>query len=127
MKVYKEQADPEKGVKFIKDDAFQVSSVFLKKPHRINALMMVMVICLLVYNLSQYTVRKALLEREETIPNQLKKPIKNPSMKWVFYFFHNIQRVYLDSGQSFVINLRKEALQIINYFGPLAKKIYNTS
>ena len=62
LKVYKEQADPEKGVKFIKDDAFQVSSVFLKKPHRINALMMVMVICLLVYNLSQYTVRKAAIK-----------------------------------------------------------------
>jgi transposase len=128
LKIYKEQADPEKGFKFIKDDAFQVSSVFLKKATRINALMMVMVLCLLIYNLAQYTVRKSLLERNETVPNQLKKPIGNPSMKWIFYFFHNIQRVYVAGTEThFVINLREEARQIIHYFGPIASRIYDTS
>lgn len=126
LSVYKEQADPEKGFKFIKDDAFEVSGVFLKKPERINALMMIMVLCLLVYNLTQHTVRESLRLLDETIPNQLKKPIKNPTAKWTFHFFTNVQRLYLDKHHEIVINLRQEARQIIGYFGPVAARIYNT-
>ena len=37
---YIEQAWTESGFKFIKDDAFEVDSIFLKKPGRISALIM---------------------------------------------------------------------------------------
>lgn len=51
---YKEQQKVESGFRFIKDPWFMVDSVFLKSPRRIAALMMVMTLCLLVYNIAQY-------------------------------------------------------------------------
>ena len=47
---YKEQSGTESGFKFSKDDAFELDSIFLKKPVRISALMMVMTLCLMVYS-----------------------------------------------------------------------------
>jgi transposase len=42
LKEYKEQQNVEKGFRFLKDPWFMVDSVFLKSPHRIEALMMIM-------------------------------------------------------------------------------------
>jgi transposase len=47
---YKEQQNVEGGFRFLKDPWFMLDSVFLKSPKRIEALMMVMTLCLLVYN-----------------------------------------------------------------------------
>ena len=48
LPTYKEQSATESGFKFIKDDTFELDSVYLKKPERINALMMVMTLCFMV-------------------------------------------------------------------------------
>jgi transposase len=58
LSTYKEQQGVERGFRFIKDPLFHLSGVFLKKPERIDALMMVMTLCLMVYNAGQYVVRK---------------------------------------------------------------------
>ena len=50
----------ERGFRFLKDPWFMVDSVFLKSPRRIEALMMVMTLCLLVYNVAQYHLRDKL-------------------------------------------------------------------
>jgi transposase len=50
LSTYKEQQGGERGFRFIKDPLFHLSGVFLKKPERIDALMMVMTLCLMVYN-----------------------------------------------------------------------------
>jgi transposase len=42
---------------FFKDPLFFTSSVFLKSPEQIMALAMIMVLCLLVYNLEQRQLR----------------------------------------------------------------------
>jgi transposase len=60
LSTYKEQSGTESGFKFIKDNAFEVDSIFLKKPGRISALMMVMTICLMVYGFAQYYLREQL-------------------------------------------------------------------
>ncbi|MFT4807471.1 MAG: transposase [Paraglaciecola sp.] len=57
LSTYKEQQGVERGFRFIKDPLFHLSGVFLKKPERIDALMMVMTLCLMVYNAGQYQVR----------------------------------------------------------------------
>ena len=65
---YKKQSSTESGFKFIKDNSFEVRSIFVKKPERISALMMVMTLCLMVYSLAQYTLRNTLLvANDETI------------------------------------------------------------
>ena len=50
LSTYNEQSGIEKGFKFIKDDSFEIDSVFLKKSERIDALLMIMVLCLMVYS-----------------------------------------------------------------------------
>ena len=46
---YKGQARAERGFRFLKDPQFLASSLYLKKPERVMALLMVMTVCLLVY------------------------------------------------------------------------------
>lgn len=57
LNAYKEQNHAEKGFRFLKDPLFFASSLFLKKPSRISALLMVMVLSLLVYGVAERRMR----------------------------------------------------------------------
>ena len=85
LREYKAQSGTEAGFKFIKDDTFEVDSVFLKTRERISALMMVMTLCLMVYGLSEFDLRETLQAQNETILNQLDKPANKPSLTWVYF------------------------------------------
>jgi len=127
---YKEQYKTEQEFAFIKGNTFEVSSIFLKKPSRIEALMMVMTLSLMVYGVAQHNLRQALEQTNETIPNQIKKPTKNPSMAWVFRLFQGIHIwfvPYKDKVQELVVNLTEVTRRIIHYFGPSAERIYASS
>jgi transposase len=88
LKQYKEQSGVESSFKFIKNSAFELDSFFLKNPARMTALMMIMTLCLMVYNFAQAHLRQCLMENNETLPNQLGKPVQNPTMKWVAEFIY---------------------------------------
>ena len=60
LSTYKEQSGTEKGFKFIKDNSFEIDSVILKKSERIDALSMIMVLCLMVYSYAQFFLYKEL-------------------------------------------------------------------
>ena len=45
----------------------------MKKPERIVALSLVMVLCLLVYRLAEHRLRDQLAATGQTVPNQLKQ------------------------------------------------------
>jgi transposase len=126
---YKEQQNVEGGFRFLKDPWFMVDSIFLKSSHRIEALMMVMTLCLMVYNIAQYKLRKVLQEKNETLPNQLKKEIKNPTMRWVFQLMEGIGivRFYRKSGKlkkEIITNLNNLRKKIICLFGNTAIEMY---
>ena len=87
LREYKAQQSTERGFRFLKDPLFFTSSVFLKSAKRIEALAMIMALCLLVYNLAQRQLRLALALSQETIPNQLGKPTNSPTLRWVFQCF----------------------------------------
>jgi transposase len=55
---YKGQAHVEGGFRFLKDPLFFVSSLFVKKPTRIEGLLMVMTLALLVYSVTQRRLRQ---------------------------------------------------------------------
>jgi transposase len=55
----KAQAQAEGGFRFLKDPLFFVSSLFVKKPSRIQGLLMVMTLALLVYSVTQRRLRQA--------------------------------------------------------------------
>ena len=48
---------------------------------------------LLVYNLAQRQIRKALYESQLTVKNQLGKSINKPTLKWIFQCFQSIHLV----------------------------------
>jgi transposase len=53
----------------------------LKKETRIEALSMIMMLCLFVYAAAEWYLRSKLKESGATVKNQLKKPVQNPTMK----------------------------------------------
>ena len=87
-----------------------------------------MVLSLFVYSLTQYQIREALKEKKETVPNQIKKEIQNPTAKWIFYLFRNIQILQINGGNNDikeeVINLNPLLERIITYFGNETMAIY---
>ena len=96
IEAYKNQnASIERGFRFLKDPYFFASSFFLKKPSQIINLLMIMTLSLLVYSIAQRNLRNQLLESNETLPNQIKQPIKNPTMRWVFQLLEGIDVVYI--------------------------------
>ena len=70
---YKEQGAVECGFRFLKDKSFRVAEVFLKKTSRIQALAMVMVLCLFIYALTEFRLRRELERTGETVTSQTKK------------------------------------------------------
>jgi transposase len=70
------QQKVEKGFQFLKDPLFMLDKIFLKLPSRIMALARVMVLCLLVYALAQFKLRKALADQNKTLANQLNKQVQ---------------------------------------------------
>ncbi|MFT4942215.1 MAG: transposase [Paraglaciecola sp.] len=81
LSTYKEQQDVERGFRFIKDPRFHLGAVFLKKPERIDVLMMVITLCLIVYNAGQYQVRRELEVQQKSILSQVGKPTKQPTLR----------------------------------------------
>ena len=127
---YKDQGGVERGFRFLKDPLFLASSVFVKKPERIIALSLIMVLCLLVYRLAEYRLRARLAETEQTIPDQVHKPTARPTMRWVFQCFEGIELLHVQtSTTSLTIVLRLESVHrlILALLGPLYEKIYNPS
>jgi transposase len=129
---YKEQQQVERGFRFLKDPWFLVNQIFLKSPKRIEALMAIMTLCLLVYNVAQHRLRQALKKAKQTVPNQLKKPIQNPTMRWVFQMFEDILVLKIKNTagnvvQELVSNLKVHHIRIIKLMGVNACQIYQIS
>jgi transposase len=114
---YKGQARAERGFRFLKDPQFLASSLYLKKPERVMALLMVMTVCLLVYAALEYRIRHALQEHEATFPNQKGKRIQSPTARWVFHYFVGIHVLYIPGQGLFVLNLTDEHLHLLQLLG----------
>jgi transposase len=128
IKEYKSQQGIERGFRFLKDTRFLVSNVYLKTPSRIEALMMVMTLTLMVYNVGQHWLRESLRERGETLPDQKSKETSTPTLRWVFQLMSGIHvaRLTSDSGvtQELVVNVSKMRATIAAYFGRESCEIY---
>jgi transposase len=117
----------ERGFRFLKDPLFFADSLFLKRPERLMALLMVMGVALLVYALAEHTVRTALMRRGESLPNQLGQPTQQPTLRWIFQLFEGIDVLSLPqlSGvQRLVLNLKPIHRQILNLLGLEVQKCY---
>jgi len=127
---YKGQSSVEQGFRFLKDPIFFVSSLFVKKPSRIQGLLMVMTLALLVYSVAQRRMRKQLESQRETIENQIGQPTKRPTLRWIFQLLEGINQVVLSVQKQVVIfiegitDIRKKILRL---FGQRVCQIYQIS
>jgi transposase len=114
---YKGQAQAERGFRFLKDPQFLASSLYLKKPERVMALLMVMTVCLLVYAALEYRIRNALKDNGATFPDQKGKRTQNPTARWVFHSFVGIHVLFIPDQWPIVINLTEEHQRLLQLLG----------
>jgi transposase len=114
---YKGPARAERGFRFLKDPQFLASSLYLKKPERIMALLMVMTVCLLVYAALEYRIRTALKAHAATFPDQKGKRIQNPTARWVFHYFVGIHVLFIPGQGLMVLNLTDEHQHLLQLLG----------
>jgi len=128
IRIYKDQHSVERGFSFLKDPLFLASSVFVKKPERIVALSLVMVLCLLVYRLAEHRLREQLTATGQTVPNQLKQPTDRPTMRWIFQCFEGVSLVTFPSPQGppyqELANFEPLHEQVAALLGPQCEKLY---
>jgi transposase len=124
LRTYKEQQGVERGFRFIKDPVFHLNNIFLKKPERIDALMVVMTLCLMVYNVGQYKIREKLKATDETVKNQVGKPVQNPTLRWLFQRMNGINLVTIAGQASCITGLTDEKRKILRLFGPTIAQLY---
>ncbi len=121
----KGQKHAERGFRFLKDPRFLASSLYLKKPERIMALLMVMTVCLLVYAALEYRIRQALKGQDATFPNQKGQPTQHPTARWVFHYFVGIHLLLIPGQWPLVLNLTEEHQQLLRLLGERYKRFYS--
>jgi len=126
---YKDQGvSVERGFRFLKDPLFFAHSLFLKKPERIMALLMVMGLSLLIYSLAERKLRQALKEMKATVPDQRRKPTETPTIRWVFQLFEGLDILLVKQNGEVMLrqllNIRPAQEQVITLMGPQVQKCY---
>ena len=123
---YKKQQTVERGFRFLKDPLFFVSSVFVKKPQRVEALALIMALTLLVYALAERKLRQSLETQKQRVNDQRKQPTAKPTFRWIMQKFQGIHWVNMQ-GQQQISNLNDERLLIIRLLGPPVEVYYTSS
>jgi transposase len=127
---YKGQSQVEGGFRFLKAPLFFVSSLFVKKPNRIEGLLMVMPLALLVYSVAQRRLRKQLATHHEPVPNQINQPTPSPTLRWVFQLLEGIHRVRMtvqDQVHDLIEGLNDVQIKILRLFGNEVCRLYQIS
>jgi transposase len=117
LQEYKGQSHVEKGFGFLKHPEFLASSLFLKKPERIMALLMIMTVCLMVYAALEYRIRQGLQQQGETVLNQNGKPTNRPTARWIFQCFVGIHILFQEGQCAGIVNLEERHWHIITLLG----------
>jgi transposase len=124
---YKGQDKVEKGFRSLKGNTFSISKVYLKKKTRLEALVMIMVLCLMIYSIAEWKLRTRLEEENETVPDQKRKPTKTPTMRWIFFLFEGVTKLNTQNEgkvKSEIVNMEDVHWNILCFMGKKCKKIY---
>jgi transposase len=127
LNAYKDQQKVERGFRFLKDPLFMASTLYLKSPKRIMALMMVMTLCLLVYAALEYRLRQALNQHDQTFPNQKGQPTRTPTARWVCQFFTGIHLLVIAQEQVLVLNMNEHQRGLLAVLGERYVALYSNS
>jgi transposase len=126
---YKDQGvSVERGFRFLKDPLFFAHSLFLKKPERLMALLMIMGLSLLIYSLAERKLRQALKDLNATVPDQRRKPTQKPTIRLIFQLFEGLDILLVKQNGELMsrqlLNLRPVQEQVITLLGPPVQKCY---
>jgi transposase len=129
LNIYKEQGSAvERGFRFLRDPLFFADSLFLKSPARIMAMIMIMGLALLVYALAEREIRRQLVARNETIPDQTGKPTQRPTMRRVAQIFEGIDLLIIRHEKQIVarqiLNMTDVHRKIVSLLGPEVEYCY---
>ena len=122
---YKSQQAVECGFRFLKSPDFLTSSLFLKKPERIEALLMIMTCSLMVYAAIERLIRQKLTQTNTFFPDMKNKPTQRPTARWVFFCFQGIHVVIIDNQTQWVTNLADRHRIILDCLGKLYWEFYS--
>jgi len=125
LTLYKSQQSVEKGFRFLKSPDFLTSSLYLKKPERIEALLMIMTCCLMIYAALEHKIRQELKAQNRHFPDMKKKPTQRPTARWVFFCFQGIHVLSIDNDQRHVTNLQDRPRIILKCLGDIYQQIYS--
>jgi len=118
----------ERGFRFLKDPLFFAHSLFLKKPERLMALLMIMGLSLLIYSLAERKLRQALKDLSATVPDQRRKPTQRPTIRWIFQLFEGLDILLVKQNGDVwlrqLLNLRPAQEQVITLLGSQVQKCY---
>ncbi len=87
----------------------------------------------MIYNVAQFRLRQTLKKADETLPNQINKPVQNPTIRWIFQIMEGIGVIrFYEKNLSkpireMITNLNELRRKIIKLFGRAACKIYGIS
>jgi transposase len=119
----------ERGFGFLKNPLFFVSSMFIKKPSRIDALSLIMTLSLLVYSIAERRMRASMEKANKTTPNQINIPTATTTLRWVFQCFEEINLVQTeetyDKTNIYLDGLDRLSTKIINLIGGRSLHLYN--
>ena len=122
---YKSQQKVERGFRFLKSPEFLTSSIFLKKPQRIEALLMVMTLSLMVYAGLEHKIREELKHTDEFFPSMVKnKTTSKPTARWVFLKFEGIDMLEFGE-QRFITGMQDYQRQLLQRLGQLYESFYS--
>lgn len=102
LRVYKGQYGVESDFAFLKDPLV-VNDTFLKSPHRIDALGMILIIALLVWRLMERTMRSWTENNDEDLPGWDGKATRKPTTFMMTTAMWGIQAVRTKDGRRFPI------------------------
>lgn len=91
------------------------------------SLLMIVTLSLLIYSITQKHLRRQLVEKNETLPNQINQPIKNPTMRWVFQLLEGIDVIYIkikDKIEKKITGITALRQKILSFFFEPVHKIY---
>ncbi len=125
LSLYKSQQSVEKSFRSLKSPDFLTASLYLKKPERIEALLMVMTYCLMVYVALEHKLRRELKAQSVYFPKLKYKTCQNPTARGVFFCFRGLHVLTISGEQQLVLNVEERHSIIINCMGSIYQEIYS--
>lgn len=112
LRLYKEQDGIEKNFGFLKDPAI-VNAIFLKKPERVEALGLILLLSLLLWRLVERDLKLYVKETDTPLPGWKKQPTRNPTSFMMCTKFLSILVITIGKKRKLAKPLTKIQLQYL--------------